>query len=728
MSTKLDDLFNNKLAGTDIKWVSPCFAYTDSRPHKIKGLLFNNGKREDARFGYEFDIGYFNMNCQFGSSIFAHPGVNQGAIYVGAPGQHHQGNVFRFDSEDIKIMGRTKALAGLSQIKNHINGNKMTFSIPDYQADSTKTDSGYTKTENAGQRYGSNINAIEVDGETYILDASLNDVNKEHKRTGCIRVLKLLPDSSDWDTVGSISSLQPRTTLLASNNEKFCGEFSHESFGYSIVVTDINGDGFDDIIVGSPRYSEKRKYDIGRIYIYLQQDGQIDDRNPIKIAGTDIDGQFGFSIENVGDRNGDGINDIVVSAPYASHETQSTGKIYLVTGGNFEATSITHRRNAVTPFCLNGQQDVGSIEPFAPIDQLEVFNALGTKLKFAKETDELFATAGESDRVYVITLKETYKFDIYFKENKSKLNNKDNSISVELCILMKSRPQEGQKTVKVEATVAYDNRLVNSDDEAKSFKLKELNKPECIQINRKIDIFTQDCDWGAFVIKVVDVDLKLKESHKKIYGQDFGCRNQLPKTEIQLADNQEKPMLNININTDTDSTLVNGRSEDISGQIVVAVTKEFIKRPTLMMEYDSREVTFDPKIGSDNDGWVLNKPCPNDDDNCGTNYLNRKCIYKTQGFDLSEKDDPFVNDFTLNVHATGAKEQIELKTRVLSCGKCIKVDGCSSHDAVSGQQNHCDTKFDVSTELLLDPVQTYLSVSNSLNMSPKLPFIAFVLD
>ena len=36
ISQQLDALLNGKLGGGKIKWVSPCFAYTDSKPHKIK--------------------------------------------------------------------------------------------------------------------------------------------------------------------------------------------------------------------------------------------------------------------------------------------------------------------------------------------------------------------------------------------------------------------------------------------------------------------------------------------------------------------------------------------------------------------------------------------------------------------------------------------------------------------------------------------------------------------
>ena len=113
---------------------------------------------------------------------------------------------------------------------------------------------------------------------------------------------------------------------------------------------------------------------------------------------------------SVGDRNGDGISDIVVSAPYSRHQKApgSTGKIFLITGGTFEVSDLKAKKQKTAESkvnCLMNEQDISSIGAFAPLAQNEEFRALGTKLLFAQETDELFATAGESDRVYVISMK-----------------------------------------------------------------------------------------------------------------------------------------------------------------------------------------------------------------------------------------------------------------------------------------------------------------------------------
>ena len=44
-------------------------------------------------------------------------------------------------------------------------------------------------------------------------------------------------------------------------------------FGYSVVVQDLDKNGFDDIIVGAPFFSSfgtDNMYETGRVYIYYQ--------------------------------------------------------------------------------------------------------------------------------------------------------------------------------------------------------------------------------------------------------------------------------------------------------------------------------------------------------------------------------------------------------------------------------------------------------------------------
>jgi len=126
--------------------------------------------------------------------------------------------------------------------------------------------------------------------------------------------------------------------------EQINGEQFGEYFGASVAVADVNGDGLDDVIVGSPLYSNlvKGLHESGKITILYQsvnsflkskfEVGQV-------ITGNMSLSRFGQSIVNVGDVNQDGFEDVLVSAPYASHDLSDdhkddiTGAIFLFNGG-----------------------------------------------------------------------------------------------------------------------------------------------------------------------------------------------------------------------------------------------------------------------------------------------------------------------------------------------------------------------------------------------------------
>ncbi|XP_043101910.1 integrin alpha-6b [Puntigrus tetrazona] len=100
------------------------------------------------------------------------------------------------------------------------------------------------------------------------------------------------------------------------------------SFGYDLAVLDINGDGWQDIVVGAPQYFIKDGDIGGAIYVYLNNEGAWDKITPKRIEGAAYS-MFGLAVENMGDVNLDGYHDVAVGAPYDSN---GAGNVYIFHG------------------------------------------------------------------------------------------------------------------------------------------------------------------------------------------------------------------------------------------------------------------------------------------------------------------------------------------------------------------------------------------------------------
>ena len=98
-------------------------------------------------------------------------------------------------------------------------------------------------------------------------------------------------------------------------------------FGYSLETVDLNGDGWDDLVVGAPFTQHSGGGEGGSVFIYLNQDNSFHSQKFIEIRGAKIASQFGLSIAQLGDINKDGFNDLAVGAPY-----EGQGVVYIFLG------------------------------------------------------------------------------------------------------------------------------------------------------------------------------------------------------------------------------------------------------------------------------------------------------------------------------------------------------------------------------------------------------------
>ncbi|XP_071942317.1 integrin alpha-8-like [Antedon mediterranea] len=104
-------------------------------------------------------------------------------------------------------------------------------------------------------------------------------------------------------------------------------------FGQALAVSDLNGDGFEDLVISAPLYvvtiSSQKKWDAGQVYVYYQNAYNQFSTSDI-LSGSKTKARFGFSLAAVGDTNLDGFNDLAVGAPYDG-ET-GAGLVYIYSG------------------------------------------------------------------------------------------------------------------------------------------------------------------------------------------------------------------------------------------------------------------------------------------------------------------------------------------------------------------------------------------------------------
>ena len=117
------------------------------------------------------------------------------------------------------------------------------------------------------------------------------------------------------------------------------GDEAGDSAGYSLSAAgDVNGDGFDDLIIGAP-LGDDGGSDAGEAYVIFGKTGGFGpvDLSSLGTAGFVIQGdqagdRAGFSVDSAGDVNGDGFGDLIVGAPHGDDGGASAGEAYVIFG------------------------------------------------------------------------------------------------------------------------------------------------------------------------------------------------------------------------------------------------------------------------------------------------------------------------------------------------------------------------------------------------------------
>jgi len=111
-------------------------------------------------------------------------------------------------------------------------------------------------------------------------------------------------------------------------------------FGCSVSTAgDVNGDGYADVIVGALSY-DNGEDDEGRAFVYHGSAEGLFLAPNWTAESNQAYAQFGNSVATAGDVNGDGYADVIVSAPWYSNGEEGEGRVF-VYHGSADGLSVT---------------------------------------------------------------------------------------------------------------------------------------------------------------------------------------------------------------------------------------------------------------------------------------------------------------------------------------------------------------------------------------------------
>jgi hypothetical protein len=173
-------------------------------------------------------------------------------------------------------------------------------------------------------RFVANIGDLDGDGVNDLAVGADHDGEGGTNR-GAVHIMYMNTDGSVDSTVEINSSTTNGPTL--SNNDYF---------GFSILsIGDLDGDGVDDLAVGAYQDAHGGS-DRGALHImYMNTDGSIDSTVEINSSttnGPDLADEdfFGGSVANIGDLDGNGIDDLVVGAYHDNGSGSNRGALHIL--------------------------------------------------------------------------------------------------------------------------------------------------------------------------------------------------------------------------------------------------------------------------------------------------------------------------------------------------------------------------------------------------------------
>jgi hypothetical protein len=110
------------------------------------------------------------------------------------------------------------------------------------------------------------------------------------------------------------------------------GDQVSEYLGGSVASAgDVNADGHDDVLVGAMWY-DGTHVDAGKAFLYLGSAAGLSTTAAWSLEGNEKSAYFGSGVGSAGDVNGDGYDDVIVGASGSNGAEENAGRVFLYLG------------------------------------------------------------------------------------------------------------------------------------------------------------------------------------------------------------------------------------------------------------------------------------------------------------------------------------------------------------------------------------------------------------
>jgi FG-GAP repeat/FG-GAP-like repeat/Secretion system C-terminal sorting domain len=137
---------------------------------------------------------------------------------------------------------------------------------------------------------------------------------------------------------GSATGINTTASAILDKNQ------AGASLGFSVASAgDANGDGYSDVIIGSPQF-DNGETDEGAAFVYYGSASGINTSMQTHLEANQSNAHFGFSVSCAGDVNNDGYSDVIAGAKDFDNGETDEGAAFIYVGtsaGTNNATMIT---------------------------------------------------------------------------------------------------------------------------------------------------------------------------------------------------------------------------------------------------------------------------------------------------------------------------------------------------------------------------------------------------